>query len=357
MQIEVNVKNKIAIAAQDYIVVCGNSDYIVVFTFDDEWNGHEVKTARFGFTQDGVKKFIDVVFTDNACAMPVLSNVNTVEIGVYAGDLRTTTPCLLSCKKSILCEGGAPAEPEEKIYNQIVGLCNEAVETANSVEKRANNGEFNGKDGADGNDYVLTETDKQEIAKMVDVGGGNVATDWLQNDKTQPDYVKNRTHYSLGKKYEDITWDGDLSAPNVLDFSDDFKMVKVSDMTPSVGEFIGATISLSDGRVLTCITSNELKIPTGYLAIAIEDSFYSVNSDSYDLLYVLNSPDEATEILGLPSDMDAGIYLTWYKDKEYITKISLTESVVKLDPKYIPPLPFLQIGNTTITEEQLKKLL
>ena len=161
MQIEVNVKNKIATAKEDYIIVCGNSDYIVVFTFDDEWNGHEVKTARFGFPQDGVKKFIDVVFTDNACAMPVLSNVNTVEIGVYAGDLRTTTPCLLSCKKSILCEGGAPAEPEEDTYNQIVGLCNEAVTAARAVEEAAEAGEFDGKD------YILTEADKKEIADLV----------------------------------------------------------------------------------------------------------------------------------------------------------------------------------------------
>lgn len=164
MQIEVNVKNKIATAAQDYIVICGNSDYIIVFTFDDEWNGHEVKTARFGYTQDGVKKFIDVVFTENAVAMPVLSNVNTVEIGVYAGDLRTTTPCLLSCKKSILCEGGTPAEPEEDIYNQIVDLCNEAYTAAKTVEEKAEAGEFNGKDG---DDYILTEADKQEIADII----------------------------------------------------------------------------------------------------------------------------------------------------------------------------------------------
>ena len=181
MIINISVKNKIATAAEDYIIVCGNSDYIINFTFDDEWNEHNTKTARFGFTQNGVKKFIDVLFEGNVCNMPVLSNTTTVEIGVYAGDLHTTTPCLLSCKKSILCEGGTPEEPPENIYNQILEKCTEAVETAASVEKRANDGEFNGEKGEKGEkgetgvagytpvkgvDYY-TEADKTEMVNAV----------------------------------------------------------------------------------------------------------------------------------------------------------------------------------------------
>lgn len=174
MIININVKNKIATAAEDYIVVCGNSDYIINFTFDAEWDEHNTKTARFGFTQNGVKKFIDVIFDGNVCNMPVLSNTTTVEIGVYAGDLHTTTPCLLSCKKSILCEGGTPEEPPEDIYNQIIEKCDEAVSKAASVEERANNGEFNGKDG---DDYILTEDDKNEIADIVKAGAiGDIET-------------------------------------------------------------------------------------------------------------------------------------------------------------------------------------
>lgn len=171
MIININVKNKIATAAEDYIIVCGNSDYIIKFAFDDEWNEHNTKTARFGFTQNGVKKFIDVLFEGNVCNMPVLSNTTTVEIGVYAGDLHTTTPCMLSCAKSILCDGGTPEEPPEDIYNQIIEKCDEAVSTAASVEERANNGEFNG------NDYVLTEADKNEIAEIAKAGAiGDIET-------------------------------------------------------------------------------------------------------------------------------------------------------------------------------------
>ena len=55
-----------------------------------------------------------------------------------------------------------------------------------------------GASGADGKDYVLTNADKQEIAKaaagLVDVP--SVQPDWNQNDSTQPDYVKNRPFYT-----------------------------------------------------------------------------------------------------------------------------------------------------------------
>ena len=150
MVIDISVKNKIAKAAEDYKIVCGNSDYTIKFAFDSEWDGYEVKTARFGFKQNGVKKHIDVLFENDLCNMPVLNNIGMVEIGVFAGDLHTTTPCLLSCEKSILCESGTPEAPTPDIYNQIIEKCNEAVEIANSVERRADNGEFDGDKGDKG---------------------------------------------------------------------------------------------------------------------------------------------------------------------------------------------------------------
>lgn len=60
--------------------------------------------------------------------------------------------------------------PEKQDFiTEAQKLLDEAVATAESVEERANNGEFNGKDG---DNYILTENDKQEIANMVNVGGG-----------------------------------------------------------------------------------------------------------------------------------------------------------------------------------------
>ena len=168
--IEINVKNKIAKAAKDYKIVCGNSDYVILFSFDEEWQEHTVKTARFSYMQNITKKHIDVVFDNNQCNAPVLSNIKIVEIGVFAGDLETTTPCMIECEKSILCDSGLPEDPPENVYNEIIKLCNEALETAESVERRADEGEFKGDTGYTpirGVDYWTNE-DKAEINAYID---------------------------------------------------------------------------------------------------------------------------------------------------------------------------------------------
>lgn len=115
--IKIAVKNKVAHSTND-IIVCGNNDYVIEFEFDEEWGAYSVKTARFMY--DG--KYEDVVFGGNKVVAPVLRNTATVAIGVYAGDLRTTTPALLSCDKSILCENGTPADPSPEVYAQLMEI-------------------------------------------------------------------------------------------------------------------------------------------------------------------------------------------------------------------------------------------
>lgn len=123
--IHVSVKNKIAVQTGEVSYICGNSGYTVEFAFDDEWNDYETKTARFIY--DG--KITDVVFTGNVCAVPVISNVIIFAVGVFAGNLQTTTPAFISAKKSILCGGGSPADPPDDVYNQIIDMLNNLGET------------------------------------------------------------------------------------------------------------------------------------------------------------------------------------------------------------------------------------
>ena len=125
MQIEINISNKKPKAKENYKIVCGNSDYTILFSFDEEWNPYDKKTARFNFTQDGVKKYIDVLFSGNECPMPIMSKTSLVEIGVYAGELQTTTPCILPCEKSILCDCGMQTDPPEDIYSQLLNSIKE----------------------------------------------------------------------------------------------------------------------------------------------------------------------------------------------------------------------------------------
>ena len=115
--IEVRVDDKIATVVGDPLYVCGNSDYVVKFAFDAEWADHAMKTARFIKSN---KEYIDVVFNGNECQMPIIADTPYVRIGVFAGNLCTTTAAIVNAQRSILCGSGVPAEPDPDVYAQIL---------------------------------------------------------------------------------------------------------------------------------------------------------------------------------------------------------------------------------------------
>lgn len=120
-RIEISVQNLVAWQTNCNDYICGNGDFVVGFVFDSAWNEIETKTARF--IHGG--EHTDIVFTGTECKVPKILNVKRMEIGVYAGDLHTTTPALVQCRKSILCGGGAPADPVPDVYAQIMNLLND----------------------------------------------------------------------------------------------------------------------------------------------------------------------------------------------------------------------------------------
>lgn len=98
-------------------VVSYNSDYDANFIFDDEWED-KVKTVRF--INDG--EYVDVVLTDtNSCKIPLaVMKSGTLEVGVFAGNLQTTTAARVTITPSILEETGVPADPVDDVYTQIM---------------------------------------------------------------------------------------------------------------------------------------------------------------------------------------------------------------------------------------------
>ena len=207
--IPVTVRDKIASAPKDTLYICGNSDFVIRFDFDEEWSEHAVKTARFAY--NGTHQ--DVIFEGTECPVPVLSDIHNFRVGAFAGNLKTTTAAYVSAKKSILCGSGTPDAPAPDVYSEIMAMLdeikqngvtsdqieqalkkyleenpiggideeqlNQAVEAA--LEDAKASGMFDGppgpagndgKDGepgpagADGKDYVLSDADKQEIAEM-----------------------------------------------------------------------------------------------------------------------------------------------------------------------------------------------
>ena len=126
--LHISVKNKIATyQKRDGDIVCGNSNYKIVFSFDEEWAEHESKTARFIWNG----QFHDVDIVDNTCTVPVISGANLCTIGVYAGELSTTTPAYINCKHSILCQPSSPSVENDKYWaNEAKKYAEEAADTA-----------------------------------------------------------------------------------------------------------------------------------------------------------------------------------------------------------------------------------
>ena len=121
--IDVTIKNKVA-SCYDARYVCGNSDYVIHFDFDDEWTEFETKTARFKCE----KGYVDVVFSGDVCAVPVITDIDLFSVGVYAGNIHTTTPAYVRAYKSILCGDMGPYDPPDDVYHQIMDMLNHLAE-------------------------------------------------------------------------------------------------------------------------------------------------------------------------------------------------------------------------------------
>lgn len=131
--INITVRNKIAVNPAQDRYVCGNSDYVVHFDFDEEWDALGVKTARF-IKEDGT--YQEQVFAGNECPVPVISDTYKIMVGVFAGNLSTTTAAYIPAKKSILCGGGSPAAPDDDKYHQAM---EEMAKVADAAFSNANN--------------------------------------------------------------------------------------------------------------------------------------------------------------------------------------------------------------------------
>ena len=127
--LHIAVADKIATyQKRDGNLVCGNSDYQIHFAFDREWNSYAVKTARFIWNG----QYFDVDFEGYFCNVPIIQNATELEVGVFAGDLCTTTSAVIGCQKSILCHEVQPSVDNDKHY------ANEAKEAAERAEESAN---------------------------------------------------------------------------------------------------------------------------------------------------------------------------------------------------------------------------
>lgn len=133
--IDIRIKDNIAMqTGGQAFIVRDNSDYVINFTFDVEWAEETAKTARFALQRGG---YIDVPFTGSSVAVPVISTGRRVDVGVFAGNLRTTTSATLPLVPSIRSKGGAPVPPEDAVYDKLIALINSMGEISDDDIKQA----------------------------------------------------------------------------------------------------------------------------------------------------------------------------------------------------------------------------
>lgn len=133
--IEIGVRDKIARQTSKEVYVCGNSDFTVVFSFDPEWDAYSAKTARFKY--NGI--YQEVPFTGDTCPMPIIHDTTAIQVGVYAGDLHTTTAAVVQARKSILC-GGEPQYVPPDLYTQLKATLADILKRLEALEKGESGG-------------------------------------------------------------------------------------------------------------------------------------------------------------------------------------------------------------------------
>lgn len=142
--INITVTRKV-VACDAPAIVCDNSDYTVHWTLDEEWSAYDTKTMRTIY-MDGT--YTDTVFSGAEVELPVVTVPGVVQIGLFAGDIRTSRVASLRVLSSVRSASGAPANPTPDVYDQI-------MERMGQIEN----------------------------------------PNWNQNATTAKDYVKNRTHW------------------------------------------------------------------------------------------------------------------------------------------------------------------
>lgn len=125
MDIKITITNKHCTVQGAPAIVCGNSGYTMTFTFDAEWDQAAKKTARFSYVRDGQRRRHDVELTGNSVKVPAVYRTRELQVGVYAGDLVTSTPARIPCEKSIVCDS---CEPDDLFPGQVNRIVHDLID-------------------------------------------------------------------------------------------------------------------------------------------------------------------------------------------------------------------------------------
>lgn len=117
--IPIHVSGKVALCPKRYLI-SSNSDYVLQFTFDSEWDASPVKTARVIFDE----QCVDLAFSGSSVALPKIPACTSLAVGVFSDSLATTA-AELGCIVSVADSDCTVLDPlEETQYTQLFALLN-----------------------------------------------------------------------------------------------------------------------------------------------------------------------------------------------------------------------------------------
>ena len=206
--INITVAHKVAVSDTQSIV-CDNSDYTVHWTLDDEWSVYDTKTMRTIY-MDGT--FKDTVFSGDTIALPVCTVPGVVQIGLFAGDIRTSRVAILRALPSVRSAAGAPADPPSDVYDQLMELIKglggadpEAIKTAVAEYLTEHPVEETDPTVPAWAKAAIAGATVGQIAKIAAVGADGVPTAWSPVDMPSGGVsgdVTNIITYPVAQRYE-----------------------------------------------------------------------------------------------------------------------------------------------------------
>lgn len=122
-EIKINVRERVPEIVGSNEVIAYNSDYLIEFDFDEEWDTYDHKMVYF---TDECGNYKEAITTNDICTVPILTNSRRrIYIGVQAGNLRTTAVCYVNIVDSIGDYIKQPTDPpSQEVLLQVLEVLN-----------------------------------------------------------------------------------------------------------------------------------------------------------------------------------------------------------------------------------------
>lgn len=137
-QIKITVTDLIAAAQGNPTIVCGNSGYMVEFTFDEAWSAYLIKTVRFAWVdaRTGQRRHTDVQYTGEPIPIPVIADAYEVQIGAYAGNIISSTGARIPCERCITDDATYHGGTTPDVYAELLDTLGNLPDITNRAPER-----------------------------------------------------------------------------------------------------------------------------------------------------------------------------------------------------------------------------